>query len=1036
MVEKGRLGPGQMLVIDLEQGKVEHDLALKKRLGQERPYRRWLDGELALPPACARDRVHALEPERQRALELAFGYTKEAFTFILDPMAQGKLPVGSMGNDAPLALLSKQPQLLFSYFRQRFAQVTNPPIDPLRERLVFDLDSVAGGVGNLLGGDEAAAHLVRFPSPVLSSPQLDWLLSLEDPAFRHRVLDLTWDRQDDSALAGERLKEAVDALADRAVEAARGGVPILVLSDRGLDREHPTIPILLATAAVHSRLVAAQERMRVTLVCDTAEPREDHHVACLLGFGATLVHPYLAYSAVAGRADSLGLTPEDAVVRYRLTLDQGLLKILSRLGVCPMLSYHGAQLFEILGLDRDLIDDYFPGTPNRLGGASLAHLAADVETLHRSAFEGSELPDRGLFRYRRGGEHHDLQPKAFTALHKAVRRQDAASFGRYTEALDNCQPSRLRHLLDWKPLGPPVPISEVEEPGVIARRFATAAMSLGALSREAHEALAVAMNRLGGRSNSGEGGEDPVRFTPYCSVTAPKFLSVWKPESGDLAASAIKQIASGRFGVTAHYLVSAQELEIKMAQGSKPGEGGQIPAHKVTDEIARLRRSTPGVALISPPPHHDIYSIEDLAQLVHDLKRVNGEARLGVKLVSLAGVGTIACGVAKAHADYILISGDDGGTGASPLSSIKHAGMPWELGLAETQQQLVANGLRHKVTLRVDGGLRTGRDVVAAALLGAEEFGFGTAPLIALGCVMARRCHNNTCPVGIATQREKLRARFPGDPEHVVSFLTYVAMEVREIMAAMGARRIDQLIGRFDLLVRRADLEDPEIGRHLLELCRDPDPIGVRPRRRRQLRNDSTRPAGLDQRLAEDAAPLLEQGQPLAPLEYPINSRDRTVGARLAGQIARATAGQGLPPASVQARFRGSAGQSFGAFLVEGMDLHLEGEAQDGVGKGMSGGRLVLRPQEVSRLESQDHVIAGNALLYGATGGELFAAGRVGERFCVRNSGALAVVEGCGDHGCEYMTGGFAVILGPIGRNFGAGMTGGRAFLYDPDEAA
>ncbi|MEM1179718.1 MAG: glutamate synthase large subunit [Acidobacteriota bacterium] len=1041
VTRKGRLGPGEMLAVDLATGLIRNDSEIKADLAAQKPYRRWLDDYLQRPePGAGAEAAGraAVDDDRRRVLQLAFGYSTEALDRILEPMANGKLPIGSMGNDAPLALLSEQPQLLFSYFKQRFAQVTNPPIDPLREELVFDLETVAGGVANLLAENAPeAARVARFPSPVLSREQFHWLLGLEDDAFRHARLDLTWESGPEDAsrqVQGERLRKAVDALADRAAELAAGDGPratVLVLSDADLAPGRPTIPMLLAVAAVHTRLVATQRRMTVALVCETAEPREDHHVACLLGFGATLVYPYLAYDTVAARAEDFGLPASDAIANYRQALDKGLLKILSRLGVCPMVSYHGAQLFEALGLETELVDRYFPGTPRRLGGAGFHHLAEDILAQHRRAFEVGPLPDRGLFRFRRGGEHHDLQPRAFGALHRAVRRGDQASFDTYTEYLDCGPPSRIRHLLDWRPLGPSVPVEEVEDVGSITRRFATAAMSLGSLSKEAHETLAIAMNRIGGRSNSGEGGEDTARIEPYSEESAPTFRGRWQPGEGDWAASAIRQVASGRFGVTAHYLSTARQIEIKMAQGSKPGEGGQIPGFKVTPEIARLRGSTPGVSLISPPPHHDIYSIEDLAQLIYDLKQVNDRARVSVKLVSLAGVGTIACGVTKAHADIVLISGDDGGTGSSPLSSIKHAGLPWELGLAEAQQQLVANNLRRRITLRVDGGLRTGRDVVMAALLGAEEFGFGTAPLIALGCVMARQCHNDTCPVGIATQRENLRDRFPGDPEHLVRFFTFVAEQVRTALAAMGARRLDEIVGRFDLIgPRDVDLAH-RLGLDFLDLWHDPDPSDLRPRRRRDVRNDPPPRDTLGARLLEDARRLVKVDDH-GSLHYEITNRDRTVGARLAGWLAKETNGVGWPEGRLRADFRGVAGQSFGAFAVRGLDLRLVGDAQDGVGKGMSGGRIVLSPPP-SETDGSRQVIAGNALLYGATGGELYVAGRVGERFCVRNSGATAVVEGCGDHGCEYMTGGLALILGPVGRNFGAGLTGGEAYVLDPD---
>ena len=1054
VVERGRLGPGQMLAVDMEHGCLLRNDEIKRSLARRRAYRRWLDDHLVVPPEAPlllppRNGAHhrpddrlvpELEPEQLEQNQRVFGYSREALERIVDEMARhGKPPVGSMGNDAPLAVLSEKPQLLYSYFKQRFAQVTNPPVDPIRERLVFDLDTFVGGWRNLLGEDPAACHLLRFRWPILTSPELAWLRQLDDTDFYCVELATRWP-----VVEGvEGLRHAVESLTRRAEEAADAGASLLLLSDRGIDADHAPIPMLLATAAVHQHLVRTQKRMRVSIVCDTGEPREDHHFACLIAYGATLVHPYLVYETLVERSTELSLEPSVAVGNYLRALEQGLLKILSRLGVAPMASYHGAQLFEALGLDRDLVERHFTGTPSRVDGVGLKVLAADALAFHHEAFgpaaEGA-LVDRGFFRYRKGGEHHDLNPLVFKSLHKAVREESAEAFEEYSRAVDEGKPSRLRDLLAWRRADEPLALDEVEPAATIVERFATAAMSLGALSREAHEVLAVGMNRLGARSNSGEGGEDPRRFEPYGDTEAAggDYLGGWQPGAGDWGRSAIKQIASGRFGVTPHYLVSARELEIKMAQGSKPGEGGQIPAHKVTAEIARLRRSVPGIPLVSPPPHHDIYSIEDLAQLIHDLRAVHPAARIGVKLVSLAGVGTIAAGVVKAGADYVLISGDDGGTGASPLSSIKHAGMPWELGLAEAQQVLVRQGLRERVALRVDGGLKTGRDVVLAALLGGEEFAFGTAPLVAIGCVMARRCHLDTCPVGIATQRPGLRAKFPGTPEHVVSFMLFVAEQVRHILARMGFRRLDEIIGRLDLLEARED-RSPVRGLDLARLLTDPDPTGERPRRRLWSNNASghldTSEAveSLGQQMARDGIAALERDEDFTLLRFPVSNRDRSLGTRLSGEVVRRTQGAGLAEGRLKIELEGAAGQSLGAFLCAGLELRLWGEAQDGVGKGMAGGRIVLRPQHTV---GPGQTIAGNTLLYGATGGELFAAGQVGERFCVRNSGARAVVEGCGDHGCEYMTAGVAVVLGATGENFGAGMSGGRAYLLDPEGEA
>jgi glutamate synthase domain-containing protein 2/glutamate synthase domain-containing protein 3 len=825
------------------------------------------------------------------------------------------------------------------------------------------------------------------------------------------------------------LQAAVDALCAEAEAAVDGGATLVVLCDRRLDAEHAPIPMLLATSAVHRHLIRVRKRMQVSLVCDTGEPREDHHFACLIGFGATLVHPWLAIRSVAHRARLHELDPSQSVGRYLAAAEEGFLKIMAKLGVCAVASYQSAQLFEVLGLDRGLVERHFAGTPSRIGGAGWARIARDVLQRHREAWEGDgAFADRGLFRFRKDGERHALHPGVFTALHKAVKSGSAAAFRDYQRAVEETPPTSLRDLLAWK-RAVPVPLEEVEPIEAVLSRFCTAAMSHGALSREAHEAVAVAMNRLGGRSNSGEGGEAAERFAPYGEGERPRLLSRWQPAPGDHGNSAIKQVASGRFGVTAHYLRSARELEIKIAQGSKPGEGGQIPGNKVTAEIAGLRHATPGVGLISPPPHHDIYSIEDIAQLIHDLKRVHPEARVGVKLVSGYGVGTIAAGVAKAHADYVQIAGDCGGTGASPLSSIRHAGMPWELGLWEAHQVLVQHGLRDRVTLRVDGGMKTGRDVVIAALLGAEEYVFGTVPLIALGCIMARQCHLNTCPVGIATQDPELRRKMPGTPDQVVAFLSFVAQQVRMILAELGFRSLAEAVGRNDRLRQRgSDAEGDAVD--LAFLLAPPPPAPARPRRPRPSAPFQGAEAGLDERLWADARAARERGRPVR-LAYEVTNRDRTVGARLSGDLAARTGGSGLAARTVDVELRGTAGQSLGAFLVPGVRLALAGEAQDYVGKGMSGGEIVLRPPAGAAFASERNVIAGNTLLYGATGGSLFAAGLVGERFCVRNSGAVAVVEGCGDHGCEYMTGGVAVVLGPTGANFGAGMTGGVAYLWD-----
>ncbi len=1040
VIERGRLGPGQVLAVDVETGELLRNADVKRRLARRAPYRAWVDQHLIRAPGlgtlpAVAGTTAAWTPEGLARTQKLYGYSAEDVDRVLEPMVSGgEVAIGSMGDDTPLAVLSEQPQSLYRYFKQRFAQVTNPPIDPLRERRVMSLETVLGPRGRLLDEVAASASVLHFDGPVIDEAQFAWLL--ERAAFRPKTLAARWHVAD----GPEGLEPALEALCDEAVEAVEAGHGVIVVSDRHADADHAPIPMLLAVSAVHQRLLRAGRRTRTALVADTGEVREDHHVACLVGFGVALVHPYLALASVralAATAKGGPLCPPDvATARYVGALDKGLLKIMSKMGISALSSYRGAQIFEAIGVDGDVIDRYFTGTTSRIGGAGLSAFAIDVLRFHAEAFgEDAALRDRGIYRFRKAGEYHALNPLVFKALHKAVRTGDDAAYDEYARQVDERAPTNLRDLLEPRPLGEPVPLDEVEDVAAIVRRFSTQAMSHGSVSREVHETLAVAMNRLGAKSNSGEGGEDATRFAPYDRDQDTLGHGGWYPKAGDWGNSAIKQIASGRFGVTAAYLVSASELEIKMAQGSKPGEGGQIPGHKVNDEIARIRRSVPGVTLISPPPHHDIYSIEDLAQLIYDLKRVHPAARVGVKLVATSGVGTIAAGVVKGYADNVQVSGYDGGTGASPLSSIKHAGVPWELGLAETQQVLVRNGLRGRVTLRVDGGLKTGRDVVVAALLGAEAFGFGTAALVAAGCSMIRQCHLNTCPVGIATQRLDLRAKYTGEPEHVMRFMTYVAQQVRLLLARLGARSLDELVGRVDLLAER----DVPLARparlDLGALLRDPDPSGTLARKGvrgadGEVRNDRPGDEPLDEQLWRDAQPALEEGKTVER-SYAVSNRDRSLGARLAGAIAGRHGDEGLPAGSVRLRFRGAAGQSFGAFAVAGMRLTLVGEAQDYVGKGMSGGELVVRPSDADDLSIDRSVILGNTALYGATGGGLFAAGQAGERLAVRNSGAVVVVEGCGDHGAEYMTGGAVVVLGPVGQNFGAGMSGGVAYLWD-----
>jgi glutamate synthase domain-containing protein 2/glutamate synthase domain-containing protein 1/glutamate synthase domain-containing protein 3 len=999
ILHRGRLGPGDVVAVDLAAGRFLDRLSLHAHLAARRPYGRWLAEERLLftPAPAPLDTVGAATGADVTALR-AFGYTREELQLVLGPMHKDGLePLGSMGDDTPIAVLSSKPRLLFSYFKQRFAQVTNPPIDPLRESLVMSLGVHLGRQGNLLAETPQHAAQVHLAGPLLREEELCALESLERPAWSVRRLSLLFD----PAPGVAAFQAALEALLADAEAAVRGGATLLVLSDRGVGRERAALPALLAVSAVHQHLVRCGLRPLASLVAETGEARDEHQLAALLAFGASAVCPFLALQLIAGTVAEGG---QDAVVeaqeRYLKTLSKGLLKILSKMGISTLRSYHGAQLFEAVGLDEAFLERHFTGTTSLLGGIGLDEIAA--ETLERHAGASATAPaleEGGLHRYRRNSELHAFEPAVVKTLHLAIRSGERLDYRRYAELVHSRGPLALRDLLEFRP-GQAVPLDEVEPVEAIFPRFMTAAMSLGALSPEAHEVLAVAMNRIGGRSNSGEGGEDAARHR-------------------------VKQVASARFGVTAAYLMRADELQIKMAQGSKPGEGGQLPGHKVTDYIARVRHASPGTTLISPPPHHDIYSIEDLAQLVYDLKHVNPAATVSVKLVSEAGVGTVAVGVAKAHADAITIGGYDGGTGASPLGSIKNAGTPWELGLAEAQQLLVESGLRRRVRLQVEGGLRTGRDVMMAALLGAEEFGFGSAALLAAGCVMARQCHLNTCPAGVATQRADLRARFRGTPEDVIRFFTAVAEEVREILALMGFRSLAEAIGRTD----RLEAQRPATGKAATLQVERLLAGGSGARRCEELRNDPPETGGrLDQAVLARLPFAEASGKPLV-MAFEISNADRAVGARIAGELSGRPR-EAAHPVRLDLAYRGSAGQSFGAFCVERMRLVLEGEANDYVGKGMSGGEILIAPRAGSL---PDQVLAGNTVLYGATGGRLFLAGRVGERFAVRNSGALAVVEGTGDHACEYMTGGAVLILGPTGRNFGAGMSGGLAYVFDPD---
>src|SRR5438552_705480 len=988
VVESGRLGPGELLVVDTLRNVVLRSADAKLEVAQRFPYRRWAARVVRQLPTEVPALGPVLPANELTARQHAFGYSHEDLRYVISPMAaEGRDAIWSMGDDTPIAPLSRLPQSLYAYVRQRFAQVTNPAIDPLREELVMSLVMYLGRRGSVLAQRPGRRTLLRIEHPVLLAEEMAALRRAGGAELT--TLSAVWE----AAAGPEELARALETLSRDAVKAVRrgGGATILVISDRDADKTRAPIPMLLAIGAVHQRLVQAGQRIRVGLVAEAGDAWDVHHFAALFGYGAEVVHPWLALQCPPLR------DAESSAEQYRGAAEKGLLKILSKMGISTLQSYVGAQIFEAIGLGQEVMDRCFTGTASIIGGIGFKEIAEDVLRRHQST---GVLPDHGRVRYRRDGEDHGWSPP----LVRALQDGDHAGFDERVRAR---APAGPRDLLDFAEQAP-VPLHEVEPAEEIRRRFISSAMSLGALSPEAHETLAIAMNRMHARSNSGEGGEDPTTYATR--------------GDGERADNRIKQVASGRFGVTTAYLVRADELEIKIAQGSKPGEGGQLPGHKVTDLIARLRHAVVGIPLISPPPHHDIYSIEDLAQLIHDLKQVNPAARVGVKLVAEAGVGTVAAGVAKAYADYVLISGHNGGTGASPLSSIKHAGSPWELGLAETQAILMRNKLRQRIEVRVDGGLRTGRDVVIAALLGAESFGFGTATVVALGCAMARQCHLNTCPTGIATQRPELRAKFRGTPEQVVAYFTHIAEDVRRIMASLGVRRMDDLIGHVELLRRIDRPENPRARLLDLSALLSAPASESEPRRRMVERNVRPGLVSLD-------AEILERKDG-TPRVIPIGNHHLTVGARIAGDIARVQGGGG-PRTPLRLRFRGSAGQSFGAFTLPRMTLHLEGEANDHVGKGLCGGEIVIRPFHGAAYAGGSHVLLGNTALYGATSGRLFAAGSAGERFAVRSSGAVAVIEGAGDHCCEYMTGGVVVVLGPVGRNFAAGMSNGIAYVLD-----
>jgi glutamate synthase (NADPH/NADH) large chain len=1024
IVRKDRLRPGKMLLIDTGQGRIISDEEIKRGLAAERPYGDWLRAHLVdiedLPSAYAERPDHQTVLRRQQA----FGYTQEDLRLLLTPMAlAAEEPIGSMGTDTALAVLSERPRLLYDYFKQLFAQVTNPPLDAIREQLVTSMASTIGPERNLVDAEPEACRQIKIEYPILHNDQVAKLRHLPTGSpFRSTTLPLLYNPDED----GPGLERAMAELCRKASQAVASGYGILILSDRGVDATHAPIPSLLATAGVHHHLVREGTRTRCGLLIESGDAREVHHVALLLGYGAGAVNPYLAFETLHDliRQGLLpGVTHDQAILRYVKALNKGVLKVMSKMGISTLQSYCGAQIFEAVGLERQFVDTYFTSTASRIGGVGLPTISEEVRRRHASAFGRRaagpvELDSGGEYQWRRDGEVHLFNPETVFRLQHATRTGQYSIFKEYTRQVNDqsARKATLRGLFRFKPAGPPVPIDEVEPVESILPRFSTGAMSYGSISQEAHETLAIAMNRMGAKSNTGEGGEDPARYVPDAN--------------GDSRRSAIKQVASGRFGVTSEYLVNADDLQIKMAQGAKPGEGGQLPGHKVYPWIAKVRHSTPGVGLISPPPHHDIYSIEDLAQLIFDLKNANPVARVHVKLVAESGVGTVAAGVSKAHADVVLISGHDGGTGASPLTSLKHSGVPWELGLAETQQVLLLNQLRDRIVVQVDGQMKTGRDVVVAALLGAEEFGFATAPLVVMGCVMMRVCHLNTCPVGIATQDPELRKTFTGKPEFVQTFFRFIAEEVRELMAELGFRTLDDMIGRSECLdVEPATTHWKANGLDLSPLLHQPQvPPGTA--RRATRRQEAGLDRVLDHQLIARAAEALDHQVPVE-IAMPIRNTDRTAGTLLGYEITRRYGGAGLAGDTIRVSFTGAAGQSFGAFIPRGITLLLEGEANDFVGKGLSGGRIVVRPPRAATFAAEDNIIIGNVSLYGATSGEAFVRGVAGERFAVRNSGAHAVVEGVGDHGCEYMTGGCVVVLGATGRNFAAGMSGGVAYVLD-----
>lgn len=1022
IIEKGRLTPGKMFVVDMEQGRIISDAEIKQQVCSRRPYADWLNQYQIHLEELPEPRVvfSGLSQESIFKYQQVFGYTREDIDLILKPMAKdGKEAIGSMGTDIPLAVLSQKPQHLSSYFKQLFAQVTNPPIDPIREKVVMSLAGFMGNNGNILEENALQCHCVGIKHPILTNLELEKLRSIDTGVFQSKTLQ-TYFRANGKPGS---LAKALDRLCRYAVDAVEDGFQVIILSDRALDSEHAAIPSLLAVSTVHHHLIRKGYRGDVGLVVEAGDVWEVHHFACLIGFGATAVNPYLAEETITGFEKELEAKKEKLIKNYIYAINNGLLKIFSKMGISTLQSYHGAQIFEILGINKQVVDNYFTGAVSRIGGLGLDEIAKETLIKHNRIFGSNTRPDMilptgGNYKWKRKGEQHLFNPQTIHLLQNSTRKNDYNTYKQYAKLVNEQtkQAYTIRGLFEFSYNRPSVPLEEVEPIEKIMKRFATGAMSFGSISHEAHSTLAIAMNRIGGKSNTGEGGEDELRYELL--------------PNGDSMRSAIKQIASARFGVTSYYLSNADELQIKMAQGAKPGEGGQLPGDKVDDWIAKVRHATPGVGLISPPPHHDIYSIEDLAQLIFDLKNANREARINVKLVSKAGVGTIAAGVAKAHADVILVSGFDGGTGASPLTSIQHAGLPWELGLAEAHQTLVKNRLRSRVVLQTDGQLKTGRDIAIATLLGAEEWGVATAALVTSGCIMMRKCHLNTCPVGVATQDPNLRKLFTGEADHVVNLFRFLAEELREVMAELGFRTVEEMVGQADALKARAieaeewKLKDLNLNAILYKA----------PENGLSLYQTETQDHGLeevlDRTLIKAAEPALSSKEPIYR-EFEVKNTDRAIGTMLSNEVSKVYKSQGLPADTINFKFKGSAGQSFGAFATKGISLQLEGEANDYVGKGLSGARLSIYPFAANKYVPEQNIIIGNVALYGATSGELYVRGQAGERFAVRNSGATAVVEGLGDHGCEYMTGGEVLIIGDTGSNFAAGMSGGIAWVYD-----